>query len=1127
MPISPSVKIVDTSSGLGISSSLGATTTQPFQVLGQGGIPASGVSAVSLNVVAVNPTSASSYMELWPDGSSRPSPGSVINFHSGQTLSNSVLVAPGSDGKVDVYNSSGTVGVVVDVSGYFTSSSSGAAPGGYVPVTQTRLVDTRDGTGATEAQLAPGGSISVQMDGVDGIADASSVFVNLTVPSPAAAGTLYAYAAGGSAGQPVLNYADATTASAATVAVGSAGQITVKNGSSTQSIDVIVDIYGYFSPGVTQGGGFTPVQARLLDTRTTTSIPAHGTVAVAAGGTDGLPVYGIGGVVLNLTTTDQQASGYLRAWPTGQPTPDTSVGNFQPGSSRADLAIVQPGTSGKINVYNGSSGTVDLIVDLEGWFSAIEPSIPTDLATAGTDTTTPMVSGVVYGPTGDSVTGEIFVQDTSGNPIGETPTAIGAVPSGERVTYMIPDGTLTAGQTYSWYMLACYASLCSAPSTTQNFTFTGSSSGSGTGSGTVPPNAITATIPATGITSEDAITDATGCGGSACAVNSATTTLKVGGDGTNHWASALKADFSAIPAGSTVYGATLSLTQQGCLGGCTSDTLDVEQADSDVTAQTTGAGLLTQEDPSGPVASGKEASASYDITSLVVSWLSSDFPNDGLVLQADDQSTATTGTVYYSSASTVPTADRPAISVTYTPPTAPSAPPNATVTPGDGGAVLTWSPPTDSGYLYAAGDDITYTVKALDPSGQVAQQATTGELHAVITGLTDGTAYTFAVSASNAAATGPSTTTVAATPQAVSGGTSQYVQTISQFLNAKDQLQESATASSSTVAAQDSSFASFSTELSYGADTDTAVAALEQANGEQDAQDATTLSSTLVVHPSGSSTTEVFTTADETFTTVDTSSGTSVSTPGESTDNDEFFFNASGTPFITGFVDAAAALDPVTEYTNQTATAPSAQESASDGTPEWALDSSGHAVLAPGYVDPGSGGSNGDPAVASWALSHYKISYNGFGDDCTDFVSRVLFYGGGFPKKYNAAGFRGKHPSTSDDRYWFIQDLLGRSWSHSWSVAKDLYQFEKKQYADFVSPHYVAPGDIVWVNWTGTSSAGISHAAVITKVSGSNIYVTQHSHTRINEPIWKVKDALSWQGANPHLHLWAAQPTEL
>lgn len=64
----------------------GARTAGGRTVLGKGESPASGVSAVSLNVMAVNPTSASSCMELWPDGSSRPSPGSVINCHSGQTL---------------------------------------------------------------------------------------------------------------------------------------------------------------------------------------------------------------------------------------------------------------------------------------------------------------------------------------------------------------------------------------------------------------------------------------------------------------------------------------------------------------------------------------------------------------------------------------------------------------------------------------------------------------------------------------------------------------------------------------------------------------------------------------------------------------------------------------------------------------------------------------------------------------------------------------------------------------------------------------------------------------------------------------------------------------------------------
>ena len=32
--------------------------------------------------------------------------------------------------------------------------------------------------------------------------------------------------------------------------------------------------------------------------------------------------------------------------------------------------------------------------------------------------------------------------------------------------------------------------------------------------------------------------------------------------------------------------------------------------------------------------------------------------------------------------------------------------------------------------------------------------------------------------------------------------------------------------------------------------------------------------------------------------------------------------------------------------------------------------------------------------AVSWALKNWKGSYNGFGDDCTDFVSRALAYGG-------------------------------------------------------------------------------------------------------------------------------------
>ncbi|MGW3291879.1 hypothetical protein ACWDR3_45390 [Streptomyces sp. NPDC001002] len=369
-PVSPSSKIVDTRSSLGVSTSLGAASTTSFQVAGVGGVPSSGVSAVSLVVKAVNATSSGSYMELWPDGTTKPAPGSTVNFSSGDTTSNAAIVAVGADGKIDVYNSSGTVDLVVDVSGYFTSGDGTTPQGGYIPVTQSRLVDTRNGTGAPEAQIAPGGTLNVQIDGMAGITDEASVYANLIVPASGDDGSLYAYATGGSTGQPVMDYKSVTTSQGAVIPVGTDGQITLKNGSSTQPIDVVLDVYGYFTEASSDGSGiFTAVQDRLLDTRSSTAIPAGGSISVEVAGNDGIPT-SFGAAVLNLTTTGQQNSGYLRVWPTGEPMPSiTSVDTFQASTSTSDLVIAQPGDQGAVSIYNGSSGTIHLIVDLQGWFS--------------------------------------------------------------------------------------------------------------------------------------------------------------------------------------------------------------------------------------------------------------------------------------------------------------------------------------------------------------------------------------------------------------------------------------------------------------------------------------------------------------------------------------------------------------------------------------------------------------------------------------------------------------------------------------------------------------------------------------------------------------------------------------
>ncbi len=384
----PPSRVLDTRSDLGAFGPVTARRTITLQVTGRGGVPSSGVSAVVLNVTVTAPTKAG-YITAYPGGTSRPT-ASNLNFTPGQTVANLVTVTVGGTGLVALTNSSaGRVQLVADVAGYYLSGTV-SEPGAFVAKAPQRILDTRTGNGA-HGPVGRHGTISVQVLGRGGVPASivSAVVVNLTVTGPTGTGYLTAYPHG--VARPTasnLNFVKGQTVpNLATVSVPSNGRVDIYNGSSG-SVHVVADVAGYYLGGSHTGsaGTFVPIApTRLLDTRIGTGahgpVAAWGDVSLAVDGLDTVPDTGVAAVVANVTVTAPTRGGYLTAYPGGTSRPDASNVNFLKGQTIPNLAAVQAGTDGRILLANSSGGTVQLVLDVAGYFLFDNP-LPTGASVA-------------------------------------------------------------------------------------------------------------------------------------------------------------------------------------------------------------------------------------------------------------------------------------------------------------------------------------------------------------------------------------------------------------------------------------------------------------------------------------------------------------------------------------------------------------------------------------------------------------------------------------------------------------------------------------------------------------------------------------------------------------------------
>jgi RHS repeat-associated protein len=248
-PLTPA-RLLDTRLGGG---PVGPGGQLNLTVLGAGGVPSSGVSAVVVNVTATNAT-APTFITVWPTSATRPTNASNLNVVAGQTIPNLVMVGVGTSGNISFYNNAGSTDLIADVVGYFPLT----APA-FDSLVPARLMDTRTGGQTVDGQFVGGHmtsgtplNLTVLGRGNVPTSGVGAVALNVTAVTPSSTGFITAWGTSTTTGNapPLamqLNFTAGSIIPSLVIAqVGANGQVSLAN--NTGTTDVLADVVGWF-PG--------------------------------------------------------------------------------------------------------------------------------------------------------------------------------------------------------------------------------------------------------------------------------------------------------------------------------------------------------------------------------------------------------------------------------------------------------------------------------------------------------------------------------------------------------------------------------------------------------------------------------------------------------------------------------------------------------------------------------------------------------------------------------------------------------------------------------------------------------------------------------------------------------------
>lgn len=213
-------------------------------------LPSGNITAVAVNITVVATSGTGTGIITADADDATGGTGTDLNYPTdSENLAEPAIVKVGADGKIKI-TAGGTSGaasyLLVDVTGYYyngTTAPTGTTPAVYLPVTETRILDTRK---YTNDQLYPGEYYEeTNLNTNNGI---TAYVLNTTVTSTTGNGALVVHPdAAPDNATSNINYTSGVTLPKNTQATAASGGIDFYNNSTAANTQLILDEFGYFT----------------------------------------------------------------------------------------------------------------------------------------------------------------------------------------------------------------------------------------------------------------------------------------------------------------------------------------------------------------------------------------------------------------------------------------------------------------------------------------------------------------------------------------------------------------------------------------------------------------------------------------------------------------------------------------------------------------------------------------------------------------------------------------------------------------------------------------------------------------------------------------------------------------